>query len=154
MIQGHLSVAQSTTSRRYGDFFLRHGLKVSSPLLVAPDSLVPSRAKRLACSVLRRLRRTPIEASPSTQTSWQRCCQSHQHRKVGFKEWKQRRLGQSMKGKESTGGHRKTRDGTKRFSLAFSLSYTSFSIDIRYPSFLYRLSSSWIKKLLRIPKKR
>lgn len=27
--QGHLTVAQSTTSRRYGDFFLRHGLKFS-----------------------------------------------------------------------------------------------------------------------------
>ncbi|GAA5911639.1 uncharacterized protein JCM6883_002429 [Sporobolomyces salmoneus] len=27
--EGHLSVAQSTTSRRYGDFFLRHGLKFS-----------------------------------------------------------------------------------------------------------------------------
>ncbi|ORY72583.1 RNA polymerase I-associated factor PAF67-domain-containing protein [Leucosporidium creatinivorum] len=27
--EGHLTVAQSTTSRRYGDFFLRHGLKFS-----------------------------------------------------------------------------------------------------------------------------
>ena len=25
--QGHLNVAQSTTSRRYGEFFLRHGQK-------------------------------------------------------------------------------------------------------------------------------
>lgn len=76
-VQGHLTVAQSTSSRRYGDFFSRHGLKVrllppppfpfletdspsfcSSPCSprTSPTSPFPSPSPSLGLPVRRRLR--------------------------------------------------------------------------------------------------